>query len=279
MSLLVASMVIGGIALSWALLGNLGGMISFGHAAFFGVGAYTSAVLSMKFGVPVLLPAAGRRRCIDCSTGDAAGAAPARSVFRAGDPGLRPHLPHPRHGMEFDDRRRGRLSNIPALPTVLGLDLSSKIGAYFVILLIVALFALAYSAAARQPLRHRPARHARERGRHPRGRRQQHRAQGHDAAAVGLHGGVVGAFNAHYINFLEPDYAFSALWVTIPIVAAIFGGYRTSRAGGGRRGGLPAGPAGVQVADPHRASAGAGRAAGGDDRLQSDGLLPLLQKC
>ena len=39
--------------------------------------------------------------------------------------------------------------------------------------------------------------------------------------------GVVGAFNAHYINFLEPDYAFSALWVTIPIVAAIFGGYRT----------------------------------------------------
>jgi branched-chain amino acid transport system permease protein len=55
MSLLVASMVIGGIALSWALLGNLGGMISFGHAAFFGVGAYTSAVLSMKFGVPVLL--------------------------------------------------------------------------------------------------------------------------------------------------------------------------------------------------------------------------------
>jgi branched-chain amino acid transport system permease protein len=39
--------------------------------------------------------------------------------------------------------------------------------------------------------------------------------------------GVVGAFNAHYINFLEPDYAFSGLWVTIPIVAAIFGGYRT----------------------------------------------------
>ena len=39
--------------------------------------------------------------------------------------------------------------------------------------------------------------------------------------------GVVGAFNAHYINFLEPDYAFSGIWVTLPIVAAIFGGYRT----------------------------------------------------
>ena len=39
--------------------------------------------------------------------------------------------------------------------------------------------------------------------------------------------GVMGAFNAHYINFLEPDYAFSGLWTTLPIVAAIFGGYRT----------------------------------------------------
>lgn len=40
--------------------------------------------------------------------------------------------------------------------------------------------------------------------------------------------GVVGAFNAHYINFLEPDYAFSSLWVALPIVAAIFGGYRST---------------------------------------------------
>ena len=39
--------------------------------------------------------------------------------------------------------------------------------------------------------------------------------------------GVMGAFNAHYINFLEPDYAFSGLWTMLPIVAAIFGGYRT----------------------------------------------------
>ena len=55
MSLVVAAMVIGGVALSWALLGNLGGMVSFGHAAFFGVGAYVSSILSLKLGVPVLL--------------------------------------------------------------------------------------------------------------------------------------------------------------------------------------------------------------------------------
>jgi branched-chain amino acid transport system permease protein len=39
--------------------------------------------------------------------------------------------------------------------------------------------------------------------------------------------GLVGAFNAHYINFLEPDYAFNSSWAVVPIIAAIFGGYRT----------------------------------------------------
>jgi branched-chain amino acid transport system permease protein len=39
--------------------------------------------------------------------------------------------------------------------------------------------------------------------------------------------GVVGAFNAHQINFLDPDYAFSGAWTVLPLVAAIFGGYRT----------------------------------------------------
>lgn len=54
MSLIVAALVIGCVAMSWALLGNLGGMVSFGHSAFFGIGAYTSAILTIKLGVPVL---------------------------------------------------------------------------------------------------------------------------------------------------------------------------------------------------------------------------------
>ena len=63
MSMIVAALIIGGVALSWALLGNLGGMVSFGHAAFFGVGAYVSAITTVKLGVPVLVArAAGRRR-------------------------------------------------------------------------------------------------------------------------------------------------------------------------------------------------------------------------
>jgi branched-chain amino acid transport system permease protein len=39
--------------------------------------------------------------------------------------------------------------------------------------------------------------------------------------------GIFGAFNSHYINFLEPDYAFHSDWTILPVVAAIFGGYRS----------------------------------------------------
>jgi branched-chain amino acid transport system permease protein len=39
--------------------------------------------------------------------------------------------------------------------------------------------------------------------------------------------GLFGALNAHIIGFLEPDYAFSGLWSVLPIIASVFGGYRT----------------------------------------------------
>lgn len=36
---------------AWNILGGYGGQVSFGHAAFFGAGAYTAALLNMKLGV------------------------------------------------------------------------------------------------------------------------------------------------------------------------------------------------------------------------------------
>lgn len=49
------------LALSLNLLMGFAGLVSFAHAAFFGVGAYTSAILSTRWDVPfwVALPAAG----------------------------------------------------------------------------------------------------------------------------------------------------------------------------------------------------------------------------
>ncbi len=39
------------LASAWNLLGGLAGQISLGHAAFFGIGAYTSTILYLKFGL------------------------------------------------------------------------------------------------------------------------------------------------------------------------------------------------------------------------------------
>jgi branched-chain amino acid transport system permease protein len=43
------------LSTSWALLSGFAGYFSLGHAAFFGVGTYTTATLTTKFGVPFLL--------------------------------------------------------------------------------------------------------------------------------------------------------------------------------------------------------------------------------
>jgi branched-chain amino acid transport system permease protein len=228
MSLLVASFTIGGIALAWALLGNLGGMVSFGHAAFFGVGAYASAILTMKCQVPVLpamlisglaavVASVGMLPALKLKGPYFALAILAYAeIFRI----LATEMPTLTGGT-------AGLSSIPGLPVILGLDLGSKVGNYLVIVTLVLLFVLAY---ARIKASHYGI-----------ALRTMHESE--DATrVVGVNStllkammlfvsafmtGVVGAFNSHAINFLEPDYAFSSNWAIIPIVAAIFGGYRT----------------------------------------------------
>ena len=37
-----------GLALAWNIAGGYAGLISFGHAAFFGIGAYTSTILARE---------------------------------------------------------------------------------------------------------------------------------------------------------------------------------------------------------------------------------------
>jgi branched-chain amino acid transport system permease protein len=40
-----------GLALAWNIAGGFAGLISFGHAAFFGIGAYTSSILAANYGL------------------------------------------------------------------------------------------------------------------------------------------------------------------------------------------------------------------------------------
>jgi branched-chain amino acid transport system permease protein len=46
---LVLSFLFGGLALAWNIAGGYAGLISFGHSAFFGVGAYTSTILLVRY--------------------------------------------------------------------------------------------------------------------------------------------------------------------------------------------------------------------------------------
>ena len=48
---LIQSFLWAGLALAWNIAGGYAGLISLGHAAFFGVGAYTSTILSVHYGL------------------------------------------------------------------------------------------------------------------------------------------------------------------------------------------------------------------------------------
>lgn len=228
LSLTVSSLIVAGVAVAWALLGNLGGMVSFGHAAFFGIGAYASALLTMKAGVPVLL------------------AIPLGGVFAslaslAMLPALRLSGPYFALAIlayahifrilatEFSSLTGGSggISSIPGLPTVLDSEALQGLGAYLLVLTIVLAFCAVYGWVRKSD--------------YGIALRAMHESE--DATrVVGVNSvllkswmlllsafmtGMIGAFNAHIINFLEPDYAFNGAWSVLPIVAAIFGGYRS----------------------------------------------------
>lgn len=228
MSLIIAALVIGGIALAWALLGNLGGMVSFGHSAFFGVGAYVSALLTMEAGVPVMWG------LLLGGVGAVLASAVMLPVLRLRGPYFALAILAYAHifkiiAIEWSSMTGGSggLSGIPVFPTVLGVDLAGKVGSYLIVLTLLVLFVLVYRAirASYYGIALR-AMHDSE---------DATRVVGVNSTLLkavmlfvsAFMTGVIGAFNVHYISFLEPDYAFNGVWVTLPIIAAIFGGYRT----------------------------------------------------
>ena len=79
LNFLVFTLILAIAAQGWNLLGGYGGQYSFGHAAFFGMGAYVSAILQQRFGVNAY-PAAAFGIAAAALLGYAIGA----MVFRAG---------------------------------------------------------------------------------------------------------------------------------------------------------------------------------------------------
>jgi branched-chain amino acid transport system permease protein len=79
LNFLVFTLILAIAAQGWNLLGGYGGQYSFGHAAFFGMGAYVSAILQQRFGVNAY-PAVAFGIAAAALLGYAIGA----MVFRAG---------------------------------------------------------------------------------------------------------------------------------------------------------------------------------------------------
>jgi branched-chain amino acid transport system permease protein len=121
----------------------------------------------------------------------------------------------------------GGLLSIPGFPTVFGFDLASKSGAYLIILTLVLAFMAAYGLIRQSTyglaLR---AMHDSELATRVVGVPSTH-LKAVMLVISAFMTGMIGAFNAHFINFLDPEYAFSGTWTILPIAAAIFGGYRS----------------------------------------------------
>jgi branched-chain amino acid transport system permease protein len=79
LNFLVAALLIALVGQGWNVLGGYGGQYSFGHAAFFGTGAYVTAILQVRYGIN-----AWAAFCMGIAAGALVGAAIGALCFRAG---------------------------------------------------------------------------------------------------------------------------------------------------------------------------------------------------
>src|SRR6185503_11274088 len=101
----------------WNILGGYGGQYSFGQAAFFGTGAYATAILQVHYGVNAWIAfAAG------IVAGATVGAVIGALTFRAGDARVRGSAAHP--GQRRTHDRCGRRSPREARSTRAGVSVS-----------------------------------------------------------------------------------------------------------------------------------------------------------
>jgi branched-chain amino acid transport system permease protein len=79
LNFLVAALLIALVGQGWNVLGGYGGQYSFGHSAFFGTGAYATAILQVRYGIN-----AWAAFCIGIAAGALVGAVIGALCFRSG---------------------------------------------------------------------------------------------------------------------------------------------------------------------------------------------------
>jgi branched-chain amino acid transport system permease protein len=233
-SIFISALILGGVSIAWNLLAGMCGQVSFGHAAFFGIGAYASAILVTK-GVcsPYLGIVAG-------------GICGALASLVIGLPAFRLRGPYfalailgfaevaklLTLNMTWLTEGSAGILNIPPLPALhlggLTLDfyISRTTNYYVAAVLVMAIYLIVYLMKRSNLGLAMSAVHGDE----------------ETALGIGIHvvrtkafalvvsafcTAVMGGFYAHYVRFLSPDTAFEGSWSVMPIVASLFGGMRT----------------------------------------------------
>ena len=139
LNFLAMALLIALVGQGWNVLGGYGGQYSFGHAAFFGTGAYVTAILQVRYGINA---GSGLRR----HRGGRAGRRrhrraefplrPQGLLFCAGHSGLRRSAAH--HRQRRADHRRRRRHADQARPAPEAFQFQSRAPFYWIILAFVA---------------------------------------------------------------------------------------------------------------------------------------------
>jgi len=234
LSIFISGLILGSVCLAWNFLAGVCGQVSFGHAAFFGIGAYASALLVVKAGLnpfPALIAAA--------VIGVIGGLIIGIPAFRLRGPYFALSILGFAEVMKLLTLNLTRLTegskgifNIPSLPLIrlagmtFDFYISRTTNYYFAAALMFLIYLSIYF------LRHSNTGLAMS------------AVRGDEEAASGIGVPVfktkiialsvsafctalMGAFYTHYVHFLNPDSAFDGFWSVMPIVGSLFGGIGT----------------------------------------------------
>jgi branched-chain amino acid transport system permease protein len=234
LSIFVSALILGSVSLAWNFLAGGCGQVSFGHAAFFGIGAYSSALLVMKSGWNPFAAMMGA--AVIGVVGALIIGIPA---FRLRGPYFALSILGFAEVMKLltlnltglTEGSKG-IFNISSLPSVaLGgmtfeFYISRTTNYYFAALLMFVIYLVIYffrrsnTGLAMSAVR----------------------GDEETAAGIGVPvfrtkvtalivsafcTALMGAFYAHYVHFLHPDSAFDGYWSVMPIVGSLFGGIGT----------------------------------------------------
>jgi branched-chain amino acid transport system permease protein len=234
LSIFISALILGSVSLAWNLLAGVCGQVSFGHAAFFGIGAYASALLVTKASWNPFLAMGGA-----AVLGVLGALIIGIPAFRLRGPyfalsilGFAEVMKLLTLNLTFLTEGSKGIFNVPSLPsiTLAGMTfdfyISRTTNYYLAAALMFAIYLVIYLLRRSNIGLAMSAVHGDE----------------ETASGIGVPvfktkitaltvsafcTALMGAFYTHYVHFLNPDSAFDGFWSVMPIVGSLFGGIGT----------------------------------------------------